>query len=96
MVQHIVLWTFKEGVDKPAAFAELEAAFAAFKDSVPGMRSLVLHRGYQGYDVCLISLHDDRAALDAYQAHPEHIKVKALVKANRQDRASCDFELPAE
>lgn len=93
MVQHIVLWTFKEGVDKDATFAQLEKAFAAFSGEVPGMQSLKLHRGFNGYDVCLISFHDDKAALDAYQEHPAHLEVKKLVAANRDDRASCDFEL---
>lgn len=93
IVQHIVLWTFKEGVDKEATFAELEKTFAAFSGDVPGMQSLVLHRGFNGYDVCLISLHDSREALEAYQSFPAHEEAKKLVAKNRGLRASCDFDL---
>lgn len=93
MVRHIVLWTFKEGVDKDATFAELEKLFAGFTAGVPGLISFKLHRGYQGYDVCLMSEHQDKAALEAYQSFPAHVAAKAVVKATRELRASCDFEL---
>lgn len=93
MVQHIVLWTFKEGVDKDEAFAGLVRTFDAFKHEVPGMLSLELHRGFGGYDVCLMSRHEDQAALEAYQHFPAHVAAKEVVKATRQDRAHCDFLL---
>lgn len=92
MVKHIVLWTFQEGVDKDAAFAVLQRGFDAFVGDVPGMGSFALHRGYQGWDVCLESTHDSREALEGYQRHPAHLAMKEVVKATRQDRASCDFD----
>lgn len=93
MIQHIVLWTFQDGVDKDASFAEIKQGFDAFSADVPGMSSLVLHRGFQGFDVCLISLHQDRQALDAYQQFPAHLVMKEKIAAVRKDRASCDFEI---
>ncbi len=93
MIQHVVLWTFKDNVDHDAAFAELQQGFAAFAPKVPGMSSLTLHRGFAGYDVCLISRHESREALSAYQQFPEHLAIKEKVAAVRKERASCDFEL---
>ncbi len=93
MIQHIVLWTFKENLDKEAEFARLQQGFAEFTGEVPGMVSLALHRGFQGYDVCLISLHQSRQALEEYQHFPAHLAMKKKVAATRQNRASCDFEV---
>ncbi len=93
MVQHIVFWNFKDEFDKNEVFAELQLAFAPICESIPGIKSLSLHRGYQGYDACLITIHEDAAALNAYQEHPAHQKVKAIVATYKSERASCDFEL---
>ena len=93
MVQHIVLWTMKEGVDKQQTFRQIKDVFEGFKAQVPGMHSLELYQGRQGYDVCLISTHESWEALEAYQTFPAHLEVKGVIKAVRQDRASCDFEL---
>jgi hypothetical protein len=93
MVKHIVLWTFKDGVDKDVTFTSLKELFASFVFSVPGLRNFQLHRGYQGYDVCLESEHDDASALEAYQHFPAHLEAKEVVKATRNLRASCDFEI---
>ena len=40
----------------------------------------------------LVALFRDRAALDAYTIHPEHIKVAAFGKAVSEQVASVDFE----
>lgn len=93
MVKHIVLWSFKEGVDKEKSFGEIKAIFDEFSPKVPGMQSLKLVRGYQGYDVCLISVHDSKEALEVYQKFPQHLEVKEVIKAVRDQRASCDFEI---
>lgn len=93
MIQHIVMWTFKDGIDKEKTFNEINAIFESFKHKVPGMKSLTLYRGFQGFDVCLISIHEDKAALDAYQVFPEHEAVKVVIANVREERASCDFEI---
>lgn len=94
MIQHIVLWTFKEGVDKDATFAELEKGFASFTGTVPGLVAFKLYKGYQGYDVALVSVHESREALEqGYRQHPEHLKMQKVVAATREARASCDFEM---
>ncbi len=91
MVKHVVMWTFQEGVDKNATFAELKADFDTWTGSVPGMLSFSVNQGFAGWDVCLISTHQDKAALETYQAFPPHEEIKITIAKTREQRASCDF-----
>lgn len=93
MVQHIVLYKLKADVDKESACKKLKKGFAALQGKVPGMYSIDIYPGYQGWDLCLMSRHESRDALEAYQQHPEHMEMKGLVTELRSERASCDFEL---
>lgn len=92
MVQHIVLWTYRDGVDKDAEFAAQKKGFDAWVADVPGMVQFSLNRGFDGFDVCLISLHEDRAALEVYQNFPAHVEMKEIIAKTRAQRAACDFE----
>lgn len=96
MVQHIVFWNLKEGVDRDAVYTQLVGVFDAFSKDVPGMRSLKLYKSFGGYDICLISFHQDRAALEAYQNFPAHQDAKKIVASYRSERAACDFEIDEE
>lgn len=44
------------------------------------------------YDAALFSQFESWDALHAYDSHPEHLKVRAFVKAVRLERESVDFE----
>ena len=46
----------------------------------------------KGYDLALYSIFKDKASLDGYQVHPEHLKVKEFVHSVITDRAVVDFE----
>ena len=46
----------------------------------------------RSFDTGLVALFRDRAALDAYTVHPEHIKVAAFGKTISEQVASVDFE----
>ncbi|GHV47931.1 hypothetical protein FACS189499_06340 [Clostridia bacterium] len=93
MVKHVVLWTIKDGYDKRAVFDEIKGIFDGFASTVPGMRSCELFFGHDGYDICLISTHDSREAVEAYQNFPAHKAAKEVVAAYRAERASCDFDI---
>ncbi len=64
---------------------------------MPGIRSFQLRRDVVGsarsHDVVLIADFDDRAALDAYDVHPEHQRVAAFVRSLVGSAASVDFEV---
>lgn len=93
MVKHIVLWTLQDGLDKDKAFRDVKELFDGFAGEVAGLRSLNLYRGFAGHDICLISEHDDKEALEVYQQFPAHTVAKEFIKGIRQSRASCDFEV---
>lgn len=64
---------------------------------VPGILALDVHINEfntdTNWDVVLVSEHTDKAALDAYAVHPEHVAVAELVKARAAARAGIDFEV---
>ncbi len=45
------------------------------------------------YDVVLYSEFTSKAALDAYQEHPDHAAIKPFIKAVRQARQCMDYEI---
>jgi hypothetical protein len=47
----------------------------------------------QGYDVCLYSEFRDKEALEGYQVHPEHLKIKEFVHQVISDRVVADCEI---
>lgn len=93
MVKHIVLWQFQDDATADEAVAHLQPMFAEFCARVPGLTSYELHRGFAGFSACLITTHQDRAALQAYQDHPEHTPIRSYIHPRITNRASCDFEL---
>ena len=46
----------------------------------------------KGYDLALYSTFENKEALDGYQVHPEHLKVKEFVHSVITDRCVVDFE----
>ena len=46
-----------------------------------------------GMDLCLVSEFESKEALDAYQNHPLHLKVKEFVHKVVTDRAVTDCEI---
>jgi len=93
MVRHVVMWKLKNPEDAPALKARLEA----LNGRIPGLIRLqagvdFLH-GPQSADLALIADLEDRAALDAYQAHPAHQAIVPLMREAATARMAVDFEL---
>ena len=54
----------------------------------------IFKRGLEAtYDIVLYSEFASRAALDAYQNHPEHVKIKPFFGAVREARQCMDYEV---
>lgn len=91
MLRHIVLWT----LHRPEDAATFAAEIASCKDLVPGMHEFDVGIRREGLeatvDVALVSTFDDRAALEAYLAHPHHQGVAARVAPLRAARSAIDF-----
>src|SRR5574344_2002713 len=88
MVRHIVFWKLQAQANgKPAAEngRKMVELLLALKDKVPGALALEagvdINRSPAAWDVALYTQFPDKATLDAYQVHPEHLKVVAFIKS---------------
>jgi len=95
MLTHIVIWKYRAEVE-PAIRDEHVALLRRLASVVPRIESLSvgfdrLHQ-QRSYDTGLVALFRDRAALDAYTVHPEHVKVAQFGKEISEHVASVDFE----
>ena len=100
MIKHIVFWTLKdhaEGADRATNALKLKALLDACSDLVPGILTFEVAVAQPGleatYDIVLYSEFASRAALDAYQNHHEHVKIKPFFGAVREARQCMDYEV---
>jgi hypothetical protein len=100
MVKHIVFWNVAEahdGMNKSQIIEKMQEMIVGMKQTVSVIREIEVGTDFNGsdaaYDVALYSSFDDRNALDEYQRHPDHEKVKAFVGAVTTERAVVDYEL---
>jgi heme-degrading monooxygenase HmoA len=99
MIKHIVMWKLRdhaEGADKAGNAARMKARLDACADLVPGIVEFEVALARPDleatYDVVLYSVFADRAALDAYQEHPQHVALKPFIGAVRLERQCMDYE----
>ncbi|MBR1821251.1 MAG: Dabb family protein [Clostridia bacterium] len=95
MIRHIVMFKIKN--EFRGEIPQLVKNFQGMKGRIEGMLELearqdILH-SERSYDLALITLFEDRAAFDAYQAHPVHLPVKKRMHEVRSASVACDFEI---
>ena len=95
MLTHIVVWRYRADVPQTRR-DEHVARLGSLSAVVPGIESLsvgfdTLHLP-RSYDTGLVAVFADRAALDAYSVHFEHVKVADLGRSISELVASVDFE----
>ncbi|HEY8412346.1 MAG TPA: Dabb family protein [Pyrinomonadaceae bacterium] len=94
MLTHIVVWKYRADVEQSAR-AEHVKLLRALASIIPEVQSLAV--GFdvlflpRSYDTGLVATFADRAALDAYTIHPEHVKVAEFGRSISQHVASVDF-----
>lgn len=100
MIKHIVMWKLKEqaeGNDKAANIVKMKALLDSCANVVPGIlkfEAVAAQPGLEAtYDVVLYSEFESRAALDAYQDHPDHVAIKPFIGAVREARQCMDYEI---
>ena len=95
MLTHIVIWKYRAditAVDRESHVALLRR----LPGFIPEVESF--HVGFdvlhvpRSYDTGLVAVFRDRAALDAYTVHPEHIAVADFGRVISEHIASVDFE----
>lgn len=95
MLTHMVIWKYRADVDEGVRsehvkmLAQLQSLIEEVESLTVGCDVLKLPRSF---DTGLVAQFRDRAALEAYTVHPEHIKVVAFGANISQQVASVDFE----
>ena len=95
MLTHIVVWKYRADTSQ-ATREDHVARLQSLSSVVPGIESLtvgfdMLHLP-RSYDTGLVVIFRDRAALDAYTVHPDHVKVAEFGRSISDLVASVDFE----
>lgn len=95
MLTHIVIWKYRSNVEEFEREEHVKL-LSKLKRLIPEVRSLevgfdTLHL-VRSYDTGLVAVFDDRAGLDAYTIHPEHVKVAEFGRSISEHVASVDFD----
>ena len=99
MIRHLVLFRLRPGSpeERAAHLAGMRSRLEGLRDAVPGTRSIHVDPDVVGgpnhWDVALVSEFEDRIALDAYQAHPDHRAAIAFLADFVTERSIADVEM---
>lgn len=94
MLTHIVVWKYRADTEQFARdehvslLRKLASIIPEVQSLSVGFDTLELPRSY---DTGLVATFADRAALDAYTVHPEHIKVAEFGRSISEHVVSVDF-----
>lgn len=98
MVNHIVMWNFKEELtvqEKEATAARIAKELAAVKEQVSGVVSLEVVTkplASSNRDIGLISVFESEEALQNYQVHPAHVAAGGFIRTVTENRTCLDYE----
>ena len=99
MVKHLVLWKLKataHGRSAAENAVAIKEKLEGLRGRIPGMLRIEVgidfSRTDSSSDGALYSEFELRAALDAYQAHPDHKAVMPFILEARSERRLVDFE----
>ena len=93
MVKHIVLYTFKEGVDKAEAVKIVASVLEPLVGKIPGLLKMEIRQAYNGMDYALYSEFESKEALTAYATHPLHQEAKTYFFHLLDRRVAADYEV---
>jgi stress responsive alpha/beta barrel protein len=97
MLTHIVIWKYRPDVE-PEVREEHVKMLRSLATKIQEIESLQVGFDFLGlprsYDTGLAAIFQDRAGLEAYAVHPEHIKAAEFGRSISAHVASVDFETP--
>ena len=94
MVKHIVVYTLKEGVNKPEAIEIVRTQLEPLVGVIPGLKHMEIRATYQGgMDYALYSEFDCKESLANYAEHPAHLAAKAHFWEMLDSRVCADYEV---
>lgn len=97
MVRHLVFWK----LNKELRAEDRQEAARAIKEGLEGLAGVVpelleiqvgVNFNPDGWDLALDSVLESKQALDGYQAHPEHQRMRAYIHTVICERAVVDYE----
>ena len=97
MVHHIVAWTFHDEYsqeEKAAHAKRIKQELEALTDVIDGIVALAVVASplpASSCDAALVSIFESEDALAAYQAHPEHQKVRTFIHSVLKHRSCLDY-----
>jgi hypothetical protein len=99
MIKHIVVWRLKEsasGLGKAENARIVKERLEALNGRIPGLLRLEVGIDFSSTessgDIALYSEFASRAALEGYQAHPEHRAILPFVLEATGERRVVDYE----
>jgi len=94
------MWKLKDsarGTSKDQNALELKSVLEDLKNKISVIKQIEVginfNKSSAAYDVVLYSEFDSEQDLQAYQKHPDHVKVVDFVNEIRDDRAVVDYEI---
>lgn len=98
MIKHVVMWKLKEfaeGACKKENAEKIKAMLEGLVGKIEQIKScevgVNVNDSDMAYDAVLISVFADEKALNEYQVHPEHMKVREFVSKVREARTVVDY-----
>lgn len=93
MVKHIVLYTFKEGVNKDEAVKLIASVLEPLVGKIPGLTHMEIRGAFNGMDYALYSEFESREALKNYAVHPLHLEAKEHFFQMLDSRVCADYDM---
>ncbi len=93
MVKHIVLYKFKEDVNKEEAVKIIASVLEPLVGKIPGLLHMEIRGAFQGMDYALYSEFESKEALENYAEHPLHQEAKSHFFHFLDSRVAADYEL---
>lgn len=100
MIRHVVSWKLAatDVATREQDAAAITAGLASLPSVIPEILELTVGRNVAPYpdnfDLVLIADYESLEALEAYQVHPEHVRVATeIVRPRVTARSNVDFEL---
>lgn len=101
MIRHIVMWKLKlpeRPEEKMNAADLIIKRITGLKEKIPEIINISAYMNHQdapknNFDIVLDATFENMESLEAYQVHPEHQNVAALIKDRVSERSAIDVEI---